>query len=201
MPRIPLLSVDDLDDEGRDVARRFREKNGFDSSAGLLLQRVPGLQPALRQLADAVLVPGKVGMELKWFVGYVSSMAAGCRFCSAHTASFAHQFAGTEPDKVTALWNFETSDRFTDSERAALRVAAAAGRTPNEVTDEQFAELRRHFDDDEILELVAVIAFYGFFNRWNDTLATPLEEPPLLFAEQHLREIGWDPPYVSTLAT
>jgi alkylhydroperoxidase family enzyme len=126
-------------------------------------------------------------------------MAAGCRFCSAHTASYAHQFGGSPTDKVAALWDFETSDLFTEAERAALRMAAAAGTTPNGVADEHFVALQKYFDDEQILELVAVIAFYGFFNRWNDTLATPLEDPPLRFALDHLAKTGWAAPTVSDL--
>jgi len=51
--------------------------------------------------------------------------------------------------------------------------------------------LRRHFHEDEILEIVAAIAFLGFLNRWNDTLATSLEAAPKDFAERHLAAAGW----------
>ena len=57
---------------------------------------------------------------------------------------------------------------------------------PNAVTDEMFLELRKHWSEDEIVEIVGVISVFGFLNRWNDTLATPLEDSPLHFGEQHL---------------
>ena len=59
------------------------------------------------------------------------------------------------------------------------------------MTDAHFAELRGHFEGDEILEIVAAIAFLGFLNRWNDTLATPLEAAPRDFAERHMTAAGW----------
>src|SRR5215470_11895263 len=83
------------------------------------------------------------------------------------------------------------SPEFSDAERAALRFAQAAGQVPNAVNDAHFAELRYHFDEDEIIEIVAAIAFLGFLNRWNDTLATPLEPVPRDFAERHLAAAGW----------
>src|SRR5215470_4014440 len=83
------------------------------------------------------------------------------------------------------------SPEFSDAERAALRFAQAAGQVPNAVSDAHFAELRRHLDEDEIIEIVAAIAFVGFLNRWNDTLATPLEAAPRNFAERHLTAAGW----------
>jgi hypothetical protein len=45
---------------------------------------------------------------------------------------------------------------------------------------------------EQVVEIVGVIAMFGFLNRWNDTLATPLEEEPLAFAERHLAAHGWD---------
>ena len=60
----------------------------------------------------------------------------------------------------------------------ALRVAMHAGQSPNGVTDAMFAELQQHFDDDAVVEIVAVIAMFGFLNRWNSTLKTDLESAP-----------------------
>jgi hypothetical protein len=62
---------------------------------------------------------------------------------------------------------------------------------PNAVTDEMFLELKKHWSEDEIVEIVGVIAMFGFLNRWNDTFATPLEEHPAEFGEQHLAKHGW----------
>jgi len=42
------------------------------------------------------------------------------------------------------------------------------------------------------VEIVGVIAMFGFLNRWNDTFATPLEDEPLEFGQKHLAAHGWD---------
>ena len=49
---------------------------------------------------------------------------------------------------------------------------------PSAVTDAVFERLREHYSDREILEITAVIALFGFLNRWNSTLATDLEALP-----------------------
>jgi hypothetical protein len=77
--------------------------------------------------------------------------------------------------------------------RAALRLARDGAVTPNAVEDQRFEELKAHYDAEEIVELVATIAMFGFLNRWNDTLATELEASPLAFAQQHLSGHGWSP--------
>jgi alkylhydroperoxidase family enzyme len=131
-----------------------------------------------------------IPLSLKSLVAHATSSAAGCRYCQAHTVGEA-LLQGVPADKVEALWDFESSDRFDPAEKAALRFAIAAGSSPNAVTPESFAELKQHFTDEQIVELGAVIALFGFLNRWNDTFATELESEPKALAEKHLAGSGW----------
>jgi hypothetical protein len=78
--------------------------------------------------------------------------------------------------KIDALWEFQTSPLYSEAERAALRVAAGGGHAPPTVTDEDMEELKRHFSEEQVVEIVAVIALFGFNNRWNDIMKTDLEQ-------------------------
>ena len=62
---------------------------------------------------------------------------------------------------------------------------------PNAVTDDMFAELRKHWSEEQIVEIVGVISLFGFLNRWNDTMATPLEDEPIAVGERYLKRGGW----------
>ena len=164
---------------------------GFVPNSMLIMARDPDLLAAFAQLsAIVVLRPSRIDPGLKALIMYVVSQSAGCQYCVAHSGNLA-ALRGVSTRKVQEVWQYETSQEFNDAERAALRFAQAAGRVPNAVNDAHFAELRRHFDEDEIIEIVAAIAFLGFLNRWNDTLATPLEAAPRDFAERHLAAAGW----------
>jgi alkylhydroperoxidase family enzyme len=110
----------------------------------------------------------------------------------AHTAESAAKL-GIDRHRLDAVWNYRTSSQFSEAERAALDIAVAAGCVPNAVTDEMFDELHRHWSGDQIVEIIGVIAMFGFLNRWNDTLATSLEDEPLDYAEAHLAPHGWEP--------
>jgi hypothetical protein len=74
-----------------------------------------------------------------------------------------------------------------------LRLAHHASVVPNAATDEDFVELRRFFDDGEIVEIVAIVALFGFLNRWNDTMATDIELQPLALATDVIGPAGWEP--------
>lgn len=169
-----------------------QRRMGFIPNSQLIMQRKPKMVTALAQLSAAVWDPeGKVDVKLKRLISHVASRAAGCQYCMAHTAEGAARI-GVDEQKIDAVWTYQTSPLFSAAERAALDVAVAAGCVPNAVTDDMFNELRKHWTEEQIVEIVGVIALFGFLNRWNDTFATPLEDEPLEFGERHLAPHGWD---------
>jgi uncharacterized peroxidase-related enzyme len=189
--RIKPLKRDQVKDL-EPVLAATESRMGFLPNSQLIMAYKPNLLKAFGQLANAVNGPDvKTPRPLRALVGHMASRSAGCQYCVAHTADGAHH-AHVEDRKLAAIWQYKTSPLFSEAERAALRFAQSAAAVPNAVTDADFAELKKHFSDEEIVELVAVIAFFGFLNRWNDTLATELEDIPLAFAHKTLSGTGWD---------
>jgi uncharacterized peroxidase-related enzyme len=189
-PRLAPLPVD-ANPELKDVFDASQKRMGFVPNSLLIMQRKPNILKAFGALSTAVNDPaGKVPSNFKRLIGHVASRSSGCQYCMAHTAEGAHK-QGIDERKLDAVWDYQTSPLFTPAERAALDVAVAAGSVPNAVTDEMFLELKKRWTEEQIVEIVAVIAIFGFLNRWNDTMATPLEEAPTRFAEEHLAGHGW----------
>jgi len=108
----------------------------------------------------------------------------------AHTAGAALRL-GIDEKKLEAVWEFRTSQLFDEKERIALDFAIAAASQPNDVTDELFTRMKQHWTENQIVEIAGVVAIFGFMNRWNDTMATPLEEEPVEVGEKHLAKTGW----------
>ncbi len=189
MARIEPLAPDQLTDLGTLLAA-VEAAMGFVPNSMLTMARKPEILRSFAALAGSVLGPGRLERELKQLVAFVTSNAAGCRYCQAHTSHSAER-AGASEEKIQAAFDYETSPLFSEPERAALRLAHAAGLVPNQATDAHFEALREHYDDEEIVEIVAVISLFGWLNRWNDTLATTLEEKPVAFATDVLATHGW----------
>lgn len=164
---------------------------GFVPNSLFTMARRPEILAAFSELITQIWNTGTLPTELKPLIAIVSSVAAGCRYCQAHEAVDARE-RGADEEKIAEIWNFERSDRYTDAERAALRFARDASLVPNEVTPAHFEELRRHWSDGEIVEMLSVIGLFGFLNRWNDTMATELEPEPLGFATARYGE-NWAP--------
>ncbi len=181
MPRLSPLPLDAVPDLGP-LFQEAKTLMGFTPNDGLTLARRPDIALALMGLVRAIYAPGELDNGTKRLVGEATSKAAGCTYCAAHAANSAKAF-GVPEAKIAAVWSFEDSDLFTEAERAAIRVGMRAGYSPNAVTDEDFDELKAHYSDEQIVELVSVIALFGFLNRWNATLATELEAMPASLAK------------------
>ncbi len=180
--------------ELEDVFERAERALGFVPNSFFVLSRAPGIMRAFSRLSREVIgVPGKVPLPLKRLVAYMASRTVGCQYCSAHTAETAAGMDGVPAEKIEAIFDYETSPLFNEAERAALRLAQLAATVPNAVEDEDMAELKKHFDEDQIVELVAAVCLFGWLNRWTDTMATDLEERPLEFGQKHLSKSGWTP--------
>jgi len=191
MSRIDPLAVDLHQDELKPAFDQYRRSLGFVPNSVLIMQRRPKLVKALAQLAGAVWDPDSlVDVGFKRLIGHMASRASGCRYCMAHTAGGALHL-GVDPAKLEAIWSYSTSPLYSEAERVALDFSLAAAAVPNAVDDALFAKMRQHWSDDEIVEITGVIALFGFMNRWNDTMATPLEQEPQEVGAQYLAPHGW----------
>jgi uncharacterized peroxidase-related enzyme len=170
----------------------FERILGFVPNSLLTMQRKPQIVEGFEVLTQAVMDPaGEVDPGFKRLLAHVASRAAGCQYCQAHSL-VAAGLRGVGDEKLAALWDYPTSPLFSEAERAALDFALAAGAAPNGVSADHFARLRLHWSDDQIVEMLAAVCLYGFLNRWNDTMATDLEETPRATGERYLSRIGWD---------
>jgi len=190
MSRIAPLSSDETP-QFRERFEHYRSTRGFVPNSIRTMARRPAIAAAFMELNRAVLYEGTVAEELKMLVSLIASQAAGCRYCQAHMANLSSIYKASDA-KIRAVWDFETSESFLPSERAALRVAYKAALIPNAVSNADFDELKKYFDDGQIVEIVASIALFGYLNRWNDTMATELEPPAIEVATRTIGPVGWD---------
>ena len=81
--------------------------------------------------------------------------------------------AGLSDEKIDALPDYATSPLYTEAERAALTYADAITITDQDVDDQLFAQVRSFFDDDQIVELTATIAWENCSSKFNRALRVP----------------------------
>ena len=163
---------------------------GYLPNAHLTMSERPELLKAFSGLAGAVFQSDGLDAGTKQLIALASSLSAGCKYCQAHTSHGAER-AGIEETKIADILNYSESEQFSESEKAVLDLAFAAGKVPNSSNQKHFDNLIKYYSKKEIVDIVSVISLFGFLNRWNDTLGTALEDVPENFVNDKLKPLGW----------
>lgn len=119
---------------------------------GALDRRSSPIEPALRSLITVRV------SQINW-----------CAFCVDINSAIVLK-RGVERAKLAELARFEASALFSEREKAALAYAEAVTYSERKPTAEPFERLRRHFDEDAIIELTALIAFQNLSSKFNAAL-------------------------------
>jgi uncharacterized peroxidase-related enzyme len=152
-----------------------KRKYGAVLDSALLWARVPKLFLAVASLYGMLDRKGSpIDPALRSLVTVRISQLNGCRFCvDLNSATLSKR--GVPDEKIGELDRWRDSGSFTEKERAALDYAEKVTLAPQAITDEQFAPLRAHFDDDAIVELTALIAFQNLSSKFNSALGVPAQ--------------------------
>jgi alkylhydroperoxidase family enzyme len=169
----------------------FERILGFVPNSLLTMQRMPKMVKGFGELTKAVMDPeGSVDLGYMRLIAHFASRAAGCQYCEAHSL-VAARIHGIDQAKLDDIWVYRTSPLYSEAERAGLDFALAAGAVPNDVDAELMARMKEHWSEEQIVQILGAVSLYGFLNRWNDSMATDLEENPRKMGERVLAEGGW----------
>jgi len=187
------LSEDEMQPDLRAHVQFFKGPLGVVPNSVRTMAHRPEIAQAFTNLNVAIMRDtGTVTPEFKRLVGYVSSFASGCMYCQAHMILASERFGASE-DRLNDVFDFEGSRHFTDAEKAALAFAQAATMVPNGVTPELGQRMRAYWSAEAIVEIMAVVALFGYLNRWNDSMGSALEDLPLSKGESRLADAtGWN---------
>ena len=169
----------------------FEHILGFVPNSLLTMQRRPKMVHGFGELTRAVMDPeGAVDLGLMRLIAHFASRAAGCQYCEAHSL-VAAKIHGVSQAKLEAVWDYQNSALYSAAERVALDYALAAGSVPNGVDAELVGRMKEHWTEDQIVQILGAVCLYGFLNRWNDSMATDLEDAPRDMGERVLSKGGW----------
>lgn len=112
----------------------------------------------------ATMDDAPVDKILKWKVAHKVSTMNECEFCVDVAHTQLKQFGLSDEDikQIEVLAD--------DKTKAALQYGAAVTKEAYAVPEDIFAELKKHFNDAQIVELTAVIGLFNYINRFNDAL-------------------------------
>ena len=190
----PLVSPLDRNStkQAKEMATFYDETLGFTPNSLFTMMHRPRIAKAFLEMNQAVMEnKGSVSSSMKREIAYLSSMTTGCRYCEAHAIRAAERY-GSSKERLENIWEYKSNAAFSESDRAMFDLAIAASQVPNGVSEEIKTRAKKFFSDGEIVEILGVVALFGYLNRWNDSMGTELENPAVKSAEEILGARGWE---------
>jgi AhpD family alkylhydroperoxidase len=128
--------------------------------------RIPRLLIGYGAFEEATARVRGVPDRLKKLAELKAATMTSCEYCIDIGSHIARR-AGLSDAELLGLSSYRQSDCFDELDRLVLDYAVGMSRTPVEVPDELFAQLRRHFDGKQIVELTNLIALENMRGRFN----------------------------------
>ncbi|MBT87198.1 MAG: peroxidase [Gammaproteobacteria bacterium] len=186
----PLKDI--KDPEIKKLVDFFNETLGFCPNSVLTMLRRPNLAKSFVKLNMAVMENhGELTSEFKRLIAFISSNTTGCRYCQAHTIRAAERYGATA-DRLLNVWDFKNHDSFTKAEKAALQFTQEASSIPVTIDPVTEKNLKLYWSEDDVVEIMGVIALFGYLNRWNDVMGTTIETDAISSAQELLEGIHWE---------
>jgi len=189
MPRISRLNRSEVAPELREVYDKFLRDRGNVPYFFRTLAHRPEIFRTATAHMHAVLNTGTLPTRLKELVVVRTSQINCTAYCLAsHTAISLR--LGTTPEQIEALKAWRDSPLFSEAEKEALHLAETMTSDSLHFSDEQMARLKRFYSEGEIIELMAAIGLFNYFNRFNNMLQM---EPTQPATAEELAEAGIEP--------
>jgi uncharacterized peroxidase-related enzyme len=189
MPRISRLNRSEVTPELRDVYDTFLRNRGNVPYFFRTLAHRPEIFRTATAHMNAVLNTGTLPTKLKELVVVRTSQLNCTAYCLAsHTAISLR--LGWTPEHLEALKDWRNSPLFSEAEKQAIHLAEAMTLNSLEYTDAEMASLRRFYSEGELVELMAAIGLFNYFNRFNNLLQM---EPTQPATAEELAEAGVEP--------
>ena len=186
MPRISRLNRSEVAPEVREVYDKFLRDRGNVPYFFRTLAHRPEIFRTATAHMQAVLSTGTLPTKLKELVVVRTSQMNCTAYCLAsHTAISLR--LGTTAEQIEALKSWRESPLFSDAEKEALHLAEAMTSDSLHYTDEEMARLRRFYSEGEVVELMAAVGLFNYFNRFNNLLQM---EPTQPATAEELAEAG-----------
>jgi uncharacterized peroxidase-related enzyme len=170
MTRISRLGRRDVSEAVGEIYDRYvRQRGNVPNMFRTVAHRPEILQTMIAHM-EAVLNTGTLPTSLKELVIVRTSQMNNCEYCLASHSLLAKKL-GYSDAQVAALPRFGDSDQFSPREKVALRLAERLTRNERPLDGAELADLKAHFTEGEIVELMAASGLFNYFNRFNNLLA------------------------------
>jgi uncharacterized peroxidase-related enzyme len=176
MPRLSRLNRDQVSGESLAIYDRVLLDRGNVPNMFRTMAHRPRIFETIIAHMDAVLKTGTLSTALKELVIVRTSQLNCTEYCLASHTALARRLGWTDV-QLAALPEAASSDLFTEAEKVAIHLAEVMTVDSHSYSDEDLARLRTFYSEGEVVELMAAIGLFNYFNRFNDLLKMEPTKP------------------------
>ena len=162
------LANEEVNEEAMAVFQNYIDKKGGVPNWARVMSHRPSILQAFSGLLAVTMGPGLVEQDNKWKCAYIVSKINKCEYCLGVVEGMLKQLGVEEGDIADVISDEKAS--LKDDEKAAVEYAKAVTEDAVSVPEEVYATLKKHYNEDQIVELTAAISIFNYINRFNDSL-------------------------------
>jgi alkylhydroperoxidase family enzyme len=164
--RISYVPLEDMDDRMRAEMERCAREGTPRPESSAVRAHVPDAFWFFADSWDAIMRNGVVDHDVKELCRVYISRTVKCEYCGNQRSEQAR--GDLQEAQYDELLNFESSDRYDDRQKAALRLAQAIAWGPGDDAeqDAMWEQLHAHFSEPELVELGCAIGLTFGQQSW-----------------------------------
>jgi uncharacterized peroxidase-related enzyme len=176
MPRISRLQRDEVLPGAVAIYDRYLRDRGNVPNMFRTMAHRPEIFETIIAHMEAVLNTGTLPKALKELVIVRTSQLNKTPYCLASHTAIARKL-GWSQVQIEALHDASGREEFSERERVAIRLAEVMTLDAHGYSEAEFARLRSFYSEGEVVELMAAIGLFNYFNRFNDLLQMEPTQP------------------------
>jgi uncharacterized peroxidase-related enzyme len=176
MPRISRLNRDQVRPSSVAIYDRTLRDRGNVPNMFRTMAHRPEIFETIIAHMDAMLNTGTLPKALKELVIVRTSQVNRTPYCLASHTAICKRLGWTD-EQLEALKAAPSSPEFTEAEKAAIHLAEVMTLDAHTYTEADFQRLRSFYSEGEVIELMAAIGLFNYFNRFNDLLEMEPTQP------------------------
>jgi uncharacterized peroxidase-related enzyme len=175
-PKISRLDRNQVTAETGEIYDRYMQQRGNVPNMFRTVAHRPEIFQTMIAHFEAILHTGTLPLKLKELAIVRTSQLNNCSYCLASHSRICKKL-GWSDEQLIHLADYGERSDFTHKEKVALQLAERMTRNEGPLTEEQWQEVRDVYSEGEVVELMAAIGLFNYFNRFNNLLDMEVTAP------------------------
>lgn len=163
-PLVHLVSDDEVKGQAKELFEQIKKSTGTVPKWMRVMANCDDILVGFFTMFQAIMDDAPVNKILKWKIACQVSDLNKCEFCVS-VAKEQMKSLGLSDDDIAKL-----DENLNEKEKVAMKYALASTEHAYNIDPRIMEEVKKYYDDAQLVELTSVVGLFNFINRFNDSL-------------------------------